>query len=717
MTVINTNTASINAQFNLNKVNKQMEAAMEQLSSGKRINTASDDAAGMAIASRITSEVKGIEMAIRNASDGQALIDTAEGAHVEIENMLQRARELAVQASNDTNSADDRASLQLEIDQLLTEIDRTAANTSWAGKTLMGGASGGASEFSFQIGTGGAASDTVSISIDEMSSKAIGIGTTGVSGGRATGDAGITFEDGRLTVLGVPEQGDAFTFTLNGTSISATYTTTDQYADDATGAAAQIEAAINTAVAASPTDFPGISVVNNNDGSLDITQSSVANIDTAVVTAGSGTASIDTDNNIVTFTYGAATDAFTLDVNGITVTVAARAVTDGYTADAAGTAAKFANLVQQTVGLENVTATDHGDGTVTITQSSAPVVEAAEVTLTSTSPLSVSYDDTNAISVAGAFVAGQTISFDLFGEEVSFVTASDDGFADTLAGVASQMAAAINEAGISGITAAKTSGANSVTLSADVNVSGAKVDSGDEFIVTTIGDSASAKIHITGDADDTVAMVAAGTNTAAAFADGDAYTFNVAGHEVKLVVDTSDGYLDTAVGVSQQMKDLIDDLGLEGLSVAVDTTATGNNAVGVTITRALTGTANSGSTVVTNVTSLAADEIGDPTFSGGIDVSTSAGAADALTRIDAALLTINTQRAELGAVSNRMEHTINNLSNVSSNLQSGLSRIQDADFAKVTGDLTKSQIMSQAATAMLAQANASKQGVLSLLQG
>jgi len=279
------------------------------------------------------------------------------------------------------------------------------------------------------------------------------------------------------------------------------------------------------------------------------------------------------------------------------------------------------------------------------------------------------------------------------------------------------MAAAINEAGISGITAAKTSGANSVTLTADVNVSGGKVDSGDEFIVTTIGDSASAKIHITGDADDTVAMVAAGTNTAAAFADGDAYTFNVAGHEIKLVVDTSDGYLDTVVGVSQQMKDLIDDLGLEGLSVAVDTTATGNSAVGVTITRALTGTANSGSTVVTNVTSLAADEIGDPTFSGGIDVSTSAGAADALTRIDAALLTINTQRAELGAVSNRMEHTINNLSNVSSNLQSGLSRIQDADFAKVTGDLTKSQIMSQAATAMLAQANASKQGVLSLLQG
>ena len=137
------------------------------------------------------------------------------------------------------------------------------------------------------------------------------------------------------------------------------------------------------------------------------------------------------------------------------------------------------------------------------------------------------------------------------------------------------------------------------------------------------------------------------------------------------------------------------------------------------MTRPLTGvTAGSGgSTVVTNIQSLAADEIAKTDYSGAIDVSSTDLASNAINRIDAALLTLNAQRAELGAVSNRMDHTINNLSNVSSNLQSGLSRIQDADFAKVTGDLTKSQIMSQAATAMLAQANASKQGVLSLLQG
>ena len=121
--------------------------------------------------------------------------------------------------------------------------------------------------------------------------------------------------------------------------------------------------------------------------------------------------------------------------------------------------------------------------------------------------------------------------------------------------------------------------------------------------------------------------------------------------------------------------------------------------------------------MVTNITSLAADEVGDPTFSGSISVATAEGASDAIDRIDAALVTLNEQRANLGAVSNRLDHTVTNLSNVNVNLQASRSRIEDADFAIETSNLTKSQILSQAATAMLAQANASKQSVLSLLQG
>jgi flagellin len=116
-----------------------MENSMERLSTGKRINSASDDAAGVAIASRLTSEIRGTNMAIRNAMDGQALIDTAEGAHIEVENILQRMRELAVQSGNDTNSDVDRDNLQSEITQLQTEINRISSTTSWAGINLMDG--------------------------------------------------------------------------------------------------------------------------------------------------------------------------------------------------------------------------------------------------------------------------------------------------------------------------------------------------------------------------------------------------------------------------------------------------------------------------------------------------------------------------------------------------------------------------------------------------
>ena len=327
---------------------------------------------------------------------------------------------------------------------------------------------------------------------------------------------------------------------------------------------------------------------------------------------------------------------------------------------------------------------------------------------TTSANIGITYTDAaSSLAVSGAFAAGQQVSMDVMGQNVSFTVTDDDAYGNTLAGISSQLAAAINDAGISGLSAAKTANANAVVLTADVNVTGATVNSGGSFITNTIGDNATVLISLS------ATDVLVGAATADTPAAGDAYTFSVLGNELQLVVG-ADGYAIDVDGVSEQMKDLVDSLNIEGL-VAVAETGTQS---GVTLTRASTGAGQSGgSTVVTNITSLASDEIGDPTFSGAIDVSTAAGSADAISRIDTALLTLNSQRAELGAVSNRMDHTINNLSNVSSNLQGGLSRIQDADFAKVTGDLTKSQIMSQAATAMLAQANASKQGVLSLLQG
>ena len=137
---VGTNTGALMAQAAASSVNKSMEQSMERLSTGKRINSASDDAAGVAIASRLTSEIRGTNQAIRNAMDGQALLDTAEGAHKEVENILQRMREIAAQAANDTNSAADRTSMATEMTQLTNEINRIAGTTTWAGQTLMAGA-------------------------------------------------------------------------------------------------------------------------------------------------------------------------------------------------------------------------------------------------------------------------------------------------------------------------------------------------------------------------------------------------------------------------------------------------------------------------------------------------------------------------------------------------------------------------------------------------
>lgn len=139
MTVINTNVKALVAQNALKINNRTLGTAMEQLSTGRRVNSAKDDAAGLAITSRMTSQIKGLDQAVRNANDGISLLQTAEGALIEVTNMLQRMRELAVQSATDTNSADDRKFLNDEYVQLMGEIDRVAEMTEWNGMKVLNG--------------------------------------------------------------------------------------------------------------------------------------------------------------------------------------------------------------------------------------------------------------------------------------------------------------------------------------------------------------------------------------------------------------------------------------------------------------------------------------------------------------------------------------------------------------------------------------------------
>ena len=179
---IATNNSALQAAAAASSVNSSMETSMERLSTGKRINSAADDAAGVAIASRLSSEVRGTNQGIRNALDGQALIDTAEGAHREIENLLQRMREIAVQASNGTNNAQDRANLQAEMDAIVTEVDRIAKDTTFAGLSLLNGNAAGDADsnaaVSFQVGSATGTDNQIAINIGSMTAETLNLADT-----------------------------------------------------------------------------------------------------------------------------------------------------------------------------------------------------------------------------------------------------------------------------------------------------------------------------------------------------------------------------------------------------------------------------------------------------------------------------------------------------------------------------------------------------------
>jgi flagellin len=178
MTVINTNTAALRAQNGSRVANSQLQTAMERLSSGKRINSASDDAAGLAIASKMTSQIRGMNQAVRNANDGISFAQTAEGALGEVTNMLQRVRELAVQSASGTYSDADRTNLNSEVTELKSQITNILATTEFNGTRIFNSNASGstyaAASGAVAIQTGVNSGDTVSISFSSLSDLASG---------------------------------------------------------------------------------------------------------------------------------------------------------------------------------------------------------------------------------------------------------------------------------------------------------------------------------------------------------------------------------------------------------------------------------------------------------------------------------------------------------------------------------------------------------------
>ena len=182
MTVINTNINSLISQNALSKNNRALSSSMEQLSTGKRINSAADDAAGLAISNKMTAQIRGLNQAVRNANDGISMLQTAEGATQEITNMLQRMRELAVQAANDTYQASDRSALSAEVKELQSEISRIGKNTEWNGMKLFTAQTAGSAfgigtlgNVRLQVGVDGESTDRIAVQLNKIDTTTLGV--------------------------------------------------------------------------------------------------------------------------------------------------------------------------------------------------------------------------------------------------------------------------------------------------------------------------------------------------------------------------------------------------------------------------------------------------------------------------------------------------------------------------------------------------------------
>jgi flagellin len=321
--VINTNIASLNAQNNLNKSQSALQTALSRLSSGMRINSAKDDAAGLAIAERFSTQIRGLNQAARNANDAVSLTQTAEGAMNEIVNNLQRIRELAVQSLNASNSAVDRGALDAEVQQLKAEIDRVAQQTSFNGVKLIDGTF---SSQVFQVGAN--AGETISVSsIASMRSSSLGAGfSTTVTGGATT--AALT----------------ASALTLNGVAIGASVAGSGQgqSAASAFAIAQAINAASGTGVSATANS---LSVVGSDPAAagaiaantFSINGVNVGAVANGVTVAGQG-ASVAAAINLISASTGvsasaAASGAVTLTAaDGRDIVVAGTVTNTGLTA-------------------------------------------------------------------------------------------------------------------------------------------------------------------------------------------------------------------------------------------------------------------------------------------------------------------------------------------------------------------------------------------------
>jgi flagellin len=686
--VINTNLMSLNAQKNLYKSGSSLQTAMERLSSGLRINHSKDDAAGFAISQRMTAQIRGMNQAMRNANDAVSLSQTAEGGLSEISNILQRMRELAVESANGTLSDDDRQSIQGEVTQLYDEIDRISDSTEFNGLKLFSGSDANSAK-AFQVGAN--ASQTISFTVGEFSTKTLSLNSTVPKGQLFSGriDA-ATAADGELVINGVEVDftsgADAATYEEEINAMAPETGVTVEAYNRYEG----VRAGVDSSHVVSDITVNGVTI----DDASSLTQL-IDNINRQVADVH---ASIGKDNNIVL-----------TNTNGDDIVIA-----DGGNTEALAYSGLKAGTYQ---GYLAFTSLDGSDIEISVSEGTDPSelnkfglnASSGNGTVISDGAIAsaVANDTDPGVATANAIAQLNTDigTYDPEGLSTDRVYINGELVSKPASGSASDMAAAINA--ISDETGVTATGKTVAALELDFTVT-----LGDMYINGATVDI-SAETDLAGVVD---AINSAGIGGIIAEADS----------ETGRLVLRSDAGVDIAVGndTAAFVTEVFDD------PDAADTTGLtlGASDVGAVRGRITLTSTNGGAISIAGDGSdsdgtgldkfgLVAQNSDDIVVGGELNVLTVASSNAAIEAIDEALDMVTSKQIELGSIQNRLSSTISNLQTGTENLTASRSRIQDADFASETAALTRAQILQQAGTAMLAQANQLPQNVLSLLRG
>ena len=708
MSVINTNVKALVAQESMRSNNLKLSSAMERLSTGLRINSAKDDAAGLAISNRMTAQIRGMAMATRNANDGISMAQTADGAYGQVTSMLQRMRELSVQAATGSATNSDRESIQLEIDELKAEINNVAKQTNFNGIKLLDG-----SAQNIQLQTGTNQGDSISVGFGSVQANDIGSGLnpalTSVGGVDGTFAA---FVAGQLLLNGVQvgaslAEDDPNSVTTPEISAIAKVAAINRVAEQsgvfARVNANQVAGSVMTVSAGTTSSTVSINGIATASFSLSTTNTETNRVTVAKaindLSAQTGVRAVNTgdDNKGIQLV---ADDGRNIDVALGAIHTAAEtglAATDTYV----GTYSLYSNTNSPIL-------VEHGAGTATAfariglnagtydssVASMVTTVRANAATGTAPSTTTTGVLNGNTLEINGLTIRGARATDD---------TASHVITASTKAASAIAIAAAINERSAeTGVTAKASANVlrSTAVASFTAGTSGSLFLNGVTTTVNTL-----TRDNVIED----INKVSGRTGVVA----------REYGAGIELVAE--DGRNITLGGQMSAAN-----LGLSGVNFGGGVAAsTAGTAVAhystVTLTSEKAFEVSHGSEGPANF-ALLGFRVG--TFGGAdtgvkiaeVDVSTQLGAQIALTAIDAAIEDVSSSQARSGAFQNRLEAVVSVLGESSENMSAARSRITDTDYAQETTALAKAQIVQQAATAMLAQANQQQQSVLALLQ-